>query len=75
MPFTSAVGACNRQRTLVEAVLTMAHGFGFDVVTQGIKEEPQVEVLRQLGCRFAQGAYYSPLLAIDEVAKFVARRN
>jgi EAL domain-containing protein (putative c-di-GMP-specific phosphodiesterase class I) len=73
--FTSTVGACDRQRTLVEAVLTMAKGFSFDVVTQGIKEESQVEVLRQVGCRLGQGAYYSPLLGIDDVAKFVADRN
>ncbi len=74
-PFTSAVGSCKRQRTLVEAVNTIAQGLGFSVITQGIHQQEQAEVLHQLGCHYAQGAYYSPLLALGEVAKCVTSRN
>jgi diguanylate cyclase (GGDEF)-like protein/PAS domain S-box-containing protein len=71
-PFTAAIASCNRQRTLMEAITTMAQGFGFDVVAEVIRDERQVEVLQQLGCHLAQGDYYSPPLAVGDVTRFVA---
>lgn len=73
-PFTSTVAGSKRLQTLVEAILSMAHGFGFEVVVQGVKEEGQMETLHRLGCHIGQGEYYSSLLAFQEVANFVAER-
>lgn len=46
-------------RALVEAILAMARSLGLDVVAEGVESEGQLEMLRRLGCRYAQGYHLS----------------
>lgn len=51
----------------------MAHGLGADVVVEGIEREEQLGVLRELGCRYAQGWLVGRPMALDELLARQAR--
>jgi EAL domain-containing protein (putative c-di-GMP-specific phosphodiesterase class I) len=46
-------------RSIVEAVVALAHGLGIGVVAEGIETERQVERLLELGCDLGQGYLFS----------------
>lgn len=46
-------------RSIVDAVIALAHGMGIGVVAEGIESQRQAERLRELGCVLGQGYLYS----------------
>lgn len=53
-------------RSIVEAIVAMAHGMKLEVVAEGVETQEQADFLRGLGCDGAQGFLYSrPLPAAD----------
>ncbi len=53
-------------RTLVAAVVAMARSLAMDVVAEGVENAAQLRLLRQMGCRYAQGYYFSRPLPIGD---------
>ncbi|MET0613800.1 MAG: EAL domain-containing protein [Thermoleophilaceae bacterium] len=54
-------------RTLVNAIMYLAEGFGLTVVAEGVETEAQRDYLLERGCRYAQGYLYSPAVPAAEV--------
>ncbi len=53
-------------RSIVEAVIALAHGLSISVVAEGIETEPQFEILRSMGCDIGQGYLFArPLPALE----------
>jgi EAL domain-containing protein (putative c-di-GMP-specific phosphodiesterase class I) len=52
-------------RSIVDAVIALAHGLGISVVAEGIETERQAERLRELGCDFGQGYLFSRPVPLD----------
>jgi diguanylate cyclase (GGDEF)-like protein/PAS domain S-box-containing protein len=50
---------------IISAVVALARGLNIDVVAEGVETSEQVDRLVQLGCRFAQGYYFSRPLSVD----------
>jgi diguanylate cyclase (GGDEF)-like protein len=46
-------------RSIVEAVIALAHGLGIGVVAEGIETEAHADLLRELGCDLGQGYIFS----------------
>ena len=57
--FMRDIVANANDRAMVEAVLTMAHTLHLEVVAEGVEDEEQLILLRELGCSYAQGFYLS----------------
>ena len=55
-------------RTLVNAIMYLAEGFGLTVVAEGVETEAQRDYLVENGCRYAQGYLYSPAVPAEELA-------
>jgi diguanylate cyclase (GGDEF)-like protein/PAS domain S-box-containing protein len=51
---------------LCEAIVVMAHKLGLKVVAEGVETELQRDLLRQIGCDYAQGFLFSRAVPADE---------
>ena len=65
----------NNDNTLVRSIVEMAHGQGIQVTAEWVETESQMEILRQIGCDFAQGYFISPALPADKFSEFAAQRT
>jgi EAL domain-containing protein (putative c-di-GMP-specific phosphodiesterase class I) len=54
-------------RTLVNAIMYLAEGFGLTVVAEGVETEARRDYLLGSGCRYAQGYLYSRAVPAREV--------
>jgi diguanylate cyclase (GGDEF)-like protein len=71
--FIMDMDAENSDRTLVDAIITMAGSLHLHVVAEGIEEASQLALLRDMGCGYGQGYFFSrPVPPSDFVA--TARR-
>ena len=57
--FVDGVGHSDEDTTIIEHIIGMAKALGIVVVAEGVEDERQVELLRQLNCDLAQGFYFS----------------
>lgn len=56
-------------RAVCQAIVEMAHGMGVQVVAEGVERVEQKTILRELGCEYMQGYFWSqPLPARDAQA-------
>ena len=53
-------------RVLVQAIIAMADALGLQVVAEGVENECQISLLRQMGCRYGQGYYFSKPIPVNE---------
>lgn len=44
-----------RQQAIVDGVVRMAHSLGLHVVAEGVEQEDELRLLREMGCDFIQG--------------------
>jgi EAL domain-containing protein (putative c-di-GMP-specific phosphodiesterase class I) len=49
--------------TIVQSTIALGHNMGLKVVAEGIENVETLELLRQLGCDYGQGYYFSKALA------------
>ncbi|UGQ49237.1 EAL domain-containing protein [Massilia endophytica] len=50
----------NGQRAMCEGIVALAHKLGAEVVAEGVETAPQLAMLREAGCDYAQGYVYAP---------------
>ena len=60
---------------MVELVIQMAESLGAPVVAEGVENEQQYQLLRQTGCDFVQGYYFSKPLPSREFEDFIKERS
>ena len=60
---------------LVAAMIAMAHALGLHVIAEGVEEQVQVQTLRTLGCRSAQGFLFSKPRPADTLTAMLDRRR
>ncbi|MCX4188742.1 putative bifunctional diguanylate cyclase/phosphodiesterase [Methylophaga sp. OBS3] len=58
-------------RELVNAMIAMAHGLGLRVVAEGVENDEQRSMLKNLGCDYGQGYFFSKPVAVTEMAEKV----
>ncbi len=71
--FIMDMSADNSDRTLVEAIITMAGSLGLKVVAEGVEDAGQLALLREMGCAYGQGYLFSRAVAAVDFASTVAR--
>ena len=56
---------------IIRAILALSKSLGLKVVAEGVEEASQVEFLKEIGCDFVQGFFFSkPLSVIDLERRF-----
>ena len=71
----SFIAAGESALTIVTSTIELAHRMGLKVVAEGVEEPAAWNLLRRLGCDFAQGYLISPPLAAADVPPFVRQAN
>jgi diguanylate cyclase (GGDEF)-like protein len=61
-------------RSIVEAVIALAHGLGIGVVAEGIETQAQADRLRELGCDLGQGFLFSRPVQPERTLALLADR-
>lgn len=61
-------------RKIVAAIGALAQALGMDVVAEGVESVAQAQLLRQMGFEYAQGYYFSRMVAEAEAAPLVSRQ-
>ena len=61
--------------TIVASTIELGHRMGLKVVAEGVEEVSAWNLLRRLGCDFAQGFLISTPLAAPQVPAFVRQAN
>lgn len=56
---------------IVESILALARTLGTNVVAEGVESDPQARELERLGCRQAQGYYFSRPIPAEAVEKLL----
>ncbi|MEK4424820.1 sensor domain-containing protein [Solibacillus sp. FSL K6-1523] len=59
------------KQAIVDAIIQMAHRLNMKVVAEGVETKQQAALLKELGCDFIQGYYYSKPLPMDELLEFI----
>jgi diguanylate cyclase (GGDEF)-like protein len=62
-------------RSIVDAVIALAHGLGIGVVAEGIETAAQAELLRDLGCDLGQGFLFSRPVPAADAARLLANHD
>ena len=60
-------------RKLVAAVVAMAGSLGLSTIAEGVESREQMDLLRALNCRFAQGYLFSRPVPAEEIPAAMAR--
>lgn len=71
--FVTSLGHNENDRIMVRSTIDLAHELGLEVVAEGIEDGQTLEVLRQLGCDYAQGYFISPPVRPDELITLVSQ--
>jgi diguanylate cyclase (GGDEF)-like protein len=69
--FVKCMATDEGARSIVRAVIDLADDLGLGVVAEGVEDRTTWEVLAALGCDMAQGYYFSPPLAADDLAAWI----
>lgn len=59
-------------RRLVAGVIGLARNLGITVTAEGVEHHEQADMLRELGCRRAQGYLYSRAVSADQIDRMLA---
>lgn len=65
------VETSERTRNIVESVTTMIHSLGVPVVAEGIETASHLEVIKEIGCDYIQGYYFSKPLPEKELLELL----
>ena len=71
MSFIRKIGENPKTKSIVHSIIGMAHEIGIKTVAEGVETEEQVSFLRQSGCDYIQGYYYSKPLPEEEFVEFL----
>jgi len=70
--FVSRIEDAEGNLAILEAIVTLAHQLGMEVVAEGIQTAGQVKKIRSLGCEYGQGYLFSKPVPGDEVEDLIA---
>ena len=74
--FTSAMGCGGKEESMiVRTIMPLAHNLGLDVVAEGVETDEQVNLLKELRCKYAQGFYFSRPITAEEAQILLLARG
>ena len=60
---------------IAETIIDMGKKLGFHTIAEGVEDEVQFDVLRDIGCENIQGFYMGKPMISDNIEKLLAERS
>ena len=60
---------------IVKTILNMAKNLSLNVIAEGVETAEQLELLKQLGCSFYQGYYFSKPLSKEQLSELIKKQR
>ncbi|MFJ6208952.1 putative bifunctional diguanylate cyclase/phosphodiesterase [Lysinibacillus sp. NPDC092081] len=60
---------------MISAMISLAHALNLQVVAEGVEEEAELNVLREHGCEYVQGYYFSKPLSVEDFTRLIVDSN
>ncbi|KFZ39244.1 diguanylate cyclase [Shewanella mangrovi] len=73
--FTNQLDVDENNVTLCEAIIVMAHKLGIKVIAEGVESQQQADILKGMGCDYAQGYFYSHPLPTEQFEQAYLKHN
>lgn len=73
--FVRGLGHDKAAEVLVRGFLNIGEGLGVDVIAEGVENQTQLDLLRQMGCQICQGFYYSPAMPYADAYAALRRQE
>ncbi len=74
--FIRDLAASRRDAAIVKAIVGLAHGLGLRVVGEGVEQQAQADLLKDLGCDEGQGFHFCRPLGGEEIGtKYLAHHG
>ena len=73
--FVSRMLSAAEALRLVRSIIELGHDLGLKIVAEGVEAQAEVQRLRELGCDFAQGYYFSRPVPAAKAAELLTRGN
>ena len=70
--FVSRIGEDKENLEIVRTIITLAHNLRMDVIAEGVETAEQLSQLRDLGCEYGQGYYFSRPVSAEEANHLIA---
>jgi EAL domain-containing protein (putative c-di-GMP-specific phosphodiesterase class I) len=70
--FVNRMDTENDGQTIVQTIVTLSHQLGLTVVAEGIETASQLRCLRELGCEYGQGYFFSPPIEATAASHLLA---
>ncbi|WP_248293861.1 bifunctional diguanylate cyclase/phosphodiesterase [Actinoplanes sp. TBRC 11911] len=69
--FVDRLGGASEDEVLVNTIVRLGQRFGMQTVAEGIEDARQLDILREMGCDFAQGYFLSRPLPAAEAGRLL----
>lgn len=69
--FIDQMNNSEKSRQYVAAIISLGHIMGYEVISEGVEKNDQLEVLREIGCDYIQGYIWGRPMPQEEAEKLV----
>ena len=73
--FVSEITGSARGSSIAQMVVQLGRNLGLSVIAEGVEDERQAQILRQLGCSLAQGFLYARPLSPEGLLEWLASQT
>jgi len=61
----------DEDRAISEAVIALASSLNLTIIAEGVEKQEQIDYLRENGCNYIQGYYYSKAIKKDDMTDYI----
>ena len=70
--FIDGINSSEKAKLYIAAIISLGHIMGYEVISEGVEENDQLETLREIGCDYIQGYIWGKPLPMEDVEKLVS---
>lgn len=69
--FVSQIAEDKENLEIVRTIITLAHNLRMNVIAEGVETAEQLSLLRDLGCEYGQGYYFSRPVSLEAATRLI----